>query len=176
MPRSSGTSRSFDRAVTPRCRALFSGVGVGVDRLAGRILCRPDYRLPIIAPPLLKVAALYTVKLHLQHACLLPFTIWTIFDVADDRLERALAQVVGKLVLVEAFGGVDRLAEHLKIGVGKGWQVIAERVHSFPRCLRLVFLQKLVDARKLQGLSRLPEIVVDDAVELWPELLLDRGI
>ena len=31
-------------------------------------------------------------------------------------------------------------------------------------------------ARELQGLRRLPEIVIDDAVELRPQLLLDRGV
>ena len=123
--------------------------------LAGRILCRPDDRLPFVALPLLKVAALDIVELYLQDACLLPFAIRTIFDVADDRLERAFAQVVGKRVLVEAFSGVDRLAENLEIGVGKGRQVIAERVDSFAWCLCLVFLQELVDPRKLQGLRRL---------------------
>ena len=89
------------------CRHLPPGVVIGVDRLASRILCRPDDRLPLVALPLLEVAALDIVKLHLQDPCLLPFAIRAIFDIADDRLERALAQVFGELVLVEAFSGVD---------------------------------------------------------------------
>src|SRR6516164_6317444 len=46
------------------CRHLLPGVRVRVDRLAGRILCRPDDRLPVVALPLLKVAAFGTVKLY----------------------------------------------------------------------------------------------------------------
>ena len=78
-----------------------------------------------------------------------------------------------QLVLVEAFGGFDRRGQHLQM-----WRRRRAAGNSpsgstpLAAGARLVFLQEFVDARELQGLGRLPEIVVDDAVELGPSCCL----
>jgi hypothetical protein len=60
---------------------------------------------------LIESVARDAVELDLQNPGLSPFAIRTELDVAHDGLEGALAQVVSELVLIEALGGVDRLAE-----------------------------------------------------------------
>ena len=50
--------------------------------------------------------------------------------VADDGLERRLADVVGKLVFIRALGCLDRLAEHLQVGISPHRHVIAERIDA----------------------------------------------
>src|SRR5262249_31239829 len=69
-------------------------------------------------------------------------------DVADNGLERVALHVVGDLVLVGALGRLDRLAEDLQIGVGKGRQVPAQRVDPSLAGFRLIFLEEIEDAGK----------------------------
>src|SRR5215471_16696688 len=121
-------------------------VGVGIDRLAGGVFLRPQDRLLLVGLPLLQVAALDVVELDLQHARFFPLAVGTEGNVADDRLDRVLAQPIGKLVLIEALRRLDRSLQYLHVGICERRQVIAERVDAFTPRLRLVFLQEVLDA------------------------------
>src|SRR5205085_12697623 len=68
---------------------------------------------------------------------------------SSDLVEWLGAHVIRELCLVEGLGPFDRLAENLKIGVGKGRQIPAERINPFGGRLGLIFLQEIHDAREL---------------------------
>src|SRR5215813_13254916 len=103
---------------------------VGIDHVAGLVLRRREHGLRVHATELLEVAALDVVVLDLQHAALLPLPALAELHVAHDGLERCLADVVGKLVVVEALGCLHRLAEDLDVGVAPGAEIVAERVDA----------------------------------------------
>src|SRR5215470_18486290 len=66
--------------------------------------------------------------------------------VAHDGLERGLADVVGELVVVEALGGLHRLAEDLDVGVAPGAEIVAERIDALRAGPRLVLLEERLRA------------------------------
>ena len=84
----------------------------------------------------------HAVILHLQHARLGPLAVLAEFDVAHDGLELVAVQVIGELVVVDALGAFDRLAEHLEIGIAPAAKIIAERIDAFGLRPRLVFLEE----------------------------------
>ena len=49
---------------------------------------------------------------------------------AVDGLEGGLADVVGELVVLEAVGALDGVAEHLDVGVAPAAQIVAERIDA----------------------------------------------
>ena len=62
----------------------------------------------------------------------------------DER--RGLADVVGKLVVVEALGCLHRFAEDLDVGVAPGPEIVAERVDALGTGPRLVLLEEFAIA------------------------------
>src|SRR5438093_596108 len=143
------------------------------DHLAGLVFRRlkDDFGLAVLER--LEPAALDALPLHFEHARFRPFAVLAEADVADDRLERLAMHEVRHLFMVERLGALDRAAEHLQIGIGERRQIPAERVDPRRRRLGLVLLQEVENARELHRLRRDPEVVIDDAVELGAELLLD---
>src|SRR6516165_9612752 len=90
-------------------------------------------------------------------------------------LERGLADVVGELVVVEALGGLHRLAEDLDVGVAPGPEIVAERIDALGAGPRLVLLEERLGAVERQGLRRDPGLIIDPAVEQRSELSLEHG-
>src|SRR5215471_16709386 len=85
------------------------------------------------------------------------------------------AHVVGELVVIEALGALDRLLEHLKIGIAPPAEVITEWVDTLARRKRLVFLEE-IRGRRHQFRRRHPELVVHNAVELGFEFTFDGSV
>src|SRR5262249_35440312 len=148
---------------------------VGIDHVAGLVLRRREHGLRVHATELLEVTALDVVVLDLQHAALLPLAALRDLYVARDGLEGGLADVVGELVVVEALGGLHRLAEDLDVGVAPGAEIVAERIDTLRAGAGLVLLEELLGALEHHALRRDPGFVIDPAVEQGSELPLDRG-
>src|SRR6516225_6192379 len=91
------------------CDRLFLDAGIGFDDLAGAKFRWFEDRLRSGVAELLEVGALDVLELHLQYARLRPFTVLPIRDLADDRVERMAAYVIGELGLVEALRAFDRI-------------------------------------------------------------------
>jgi hypothetical protein len=85
------------------------------------------------------------------------------------------ADVVGELLVVERLGLRHRLGEDLSGGIGIGRIGEAERIDAEAGSPLLILLQELVGAGELQARGRNVELVVDQAVDERPELLLDPG-
>src|SRR6266567_4932119 len=155
---------------------LFLDARVRFDHLTSAIFGRLENCLGPRIPELLEIGALDVLELDLQDPRLRPLAVLAEADLADDRVEWVAADVVGELCLVEALRYLDRFPQNLKVGIGEGRQVPPQRVDPFARRLGLVGFEELRDARKLHGRRWDPKVVVDDAVELRPELLLHRGV
>ncbi len=75
-------------------------------------------------------ALLDAVILHLQHPALRPLAALAELDRTVDGLEGRLADVVGELVVLEAVGALDGVAQHLDVGIAPAAQVVAERIDA----------------------------------------------
>ena len=94
------------------------------------------------------------LELDLQHARLGPFPPFPELDVANDGLERGVADVVDELAIIEALGGLYSLPQHLQIGVTPRCHIVAERIDTLARRPCLVFFDKFEHAREFHGLQR----------------------
>src|SRR5450631_3435630 len=104
------TARSFHRAVSiaqswAGWDGLLLRLFVGVDHVARLVFGRRYDGQGVRVLELVDAVALDAAELRLEHPRLRPFAIGGEFDVADDGLERGLADVVGELAVVEALGG-----------------------------------------------------------------------
>src|SRR2546430_14229546 len=104
-----GGERGFMAALSFLCAAI------GVGRLAGGIFVRPQDCLLGVGLPLIEIAALHIVELHLQNARLLPLAVRPECKIADDCLDGVFAQPVGELVLIVAVLPLDSRLELLQI-------------------------------------------------------------
>src|SRR5437762_7227872 len=91
-----GAERGFMAALSFPC------AGIGVGHLAGGIFVRPQDCLLGVGFPLIEIAALHIVELHLQNARLLPLAVRPESRIADGCLRGVSVQPVGALVLTEA--------------------------------------------------------------------------
>ena len=148
---------------------------VRIDHVAALELRRIDDHLGLrrIAE-VVDAAALDVLELGRQRALLRPFAVLVELHFADHGLERGLVHVFGELVVVEALGGGDGIAEHLQIGIGPHRHVVAERIGAGSLGARLIFLQQLHRAGELHRLDRQPGLVIDHAVEQRAELGLEH--
>src|SRR5215469_4812127 len=164
-------------ATSPRGRFLWSlfGLLVRIDHLARLILRRRYYDLGRDVPELADVITLDVLELHLEHARLRPFARGPERHVADQGLERGVADVIGEFVVVEAFRGRYRLLQDLKLRVAPGRDVVAQHIDAFRRRPHLIPLHELRRAAEIHLVDRKPEVIVDEAVEQRAELGLDRG-
>jgi hypothetical protein len=121
------------------------------------------------------VRALDALELHLEHPRRGPLAVRSELDLADDRVELVLVDVVDDLLLVDALRRFHGLPEHLQVGVRERRKVVAQRVHARLLGLRLIALEEVLDAREPQrGLGN-PDVEVHDAVQLGAELGEQRG-
>src|SRR5438034_7654122 len=97
---------------------LFPRVGVRIDHVARLVGGRMENHLARQIAELLDAVGLDVLELHQQHALLRPFALVAELHVADDGLEGRLADVIGQGVVIETLGRLDRVAEHLQVGVG----------------------------------------------------------
>src|SRR5262245_1017925 len=97
---------------------------VRIDHLARFVLRRRYHDLGRDVPELADVIALDVLELHLEHAGLRPFALGPEPHLADQRVERGLADVIGELVVVEAIRGRYRLLQDLKFGIAPGRDVV----------------------------------------------------
>src|SRR4029078_6572356 len=98
----------------------------------------------------------------------------TIRPIAHDGLEGGLSERIGDLVVLDALGNVDRLLERAKTDIAPAAEIIAERVDALGAGARLVLVKER-PGRSHQLVRRHPGLVVEDAVRLGPEPLLERG-
>src|SRR5438045_9096741 len=124
-----GAERGFMAALSFLC------AGIGVGHRAGGILVRPQDCLLGVGFPLIEIAALHIVELHLQNARLLPLAVRPECKIADDCLDRVFAQPVSELVLIEALRPLDRRLAPLQIGVGERRQIITNRLDTLAATL-----------------------------------------
>src|SRR5262249_6832360 len=147
---------------------------VRVDHVAGPVFRRCEHGLIAHAAPGLEAGALLDVViLHLEEARLCPLPVRAVSPAAHDGLELVLAEIVRDLVVNGALGTTNRFAKHGDVGVAPSPEIVAERIGAFGRGACLVLLEEL-GSRRHHLFGRHPGLVVDDAVELGPELGLDR--
>src|SRR5204863_9182691 len=108
----------------PQPRSLRKGLGDAARFVLGRL----EYDLGLGILERVDAAALDVLPLHLEDARLRSLAVLAKAQVADDRLEALGADELRHLLVVERFRALDRVAEHLQIGVGEGRQIPAERV------------------------------------------------
>src|SRR6185436_6419412 len=99
---------SRSRAVARLLRLL-----VGIDQFAGLVFRRREHGLVVHALP--GLALFDAVVLHLHHAGLGPLAARAVGPVAHDGLEGVLAVVIRNLVVLDALGAGDRLAQSAEI-------------------------------------------------------------
>src|SRR5262252_2890277 len=99
----------------------------GLQLSRGQLLRVDDHLRPGFLE-LIKVASLDILILHPEHARVLPFAVWRIFDLADDGIEAVRLEVIAEFSLVEAANRRYRLLHHLAVRVGKGRNEIAEQI------------------------------------------------
>src|SRR5262252_2696768 len=109
-------------------RAPSAASRIGRLQLSRGQLLRIDDHLRPGFLELIKAAALDILILHPEHARVLPFAVWRIFDLADDGIEAVRFEVIPELSLVEAANRRYRLLHHLAIRVGEGRNEIAEEI------------------------------------------------
>src|SRR5664280_801840 len=172
------TARSFDRAVS-KSHAwagwddLLLGLFVGVDHVARLVFGRRNDGQGFRVLELIDGVALDAAELRLEYPRLRPFAIGRKLDVADDGLERGLAQIIGELAVVEALGGGDRLAQHVEVSIAERRHIVAQRIDAGFGGALLVRFQECLGAFEHQRFRRQPEVVVHEAVERRPELGLE---
>src|SRR5689334_17549424 len=149
---------------------------IGILEIAGLELGRPYDHFFARLLELRQIVADDAARLSVDDARLCPFTVRPEPHIAHDGAERRLVHVFGNRLLVEVLGRLDGLSQDLHRGIGVGWQVEAEQVGTRGAGMRLVSLDELVDAPEHHRRLRRPEVVVDDAVELGTELLLQGGV
>ena len=89
---------------------------VRIDHLARLVLRRRYHDLGREVLELADVIALDVLELDLEHARLRPFALRAERHVADQGLERGLADVIGELVVIEAFRRRDCLLAEPEAG------------------------------------------------------------
>src|SRR5258706_13951919 len=174
------TSVRFGLKMTQTCRRPSPSVQslrlfVRVDHVAGLVVGGRQHRLCVHGAELLDVVGLDVVELNLQHPRLRPFAVLAELDVAKHGLERAGTDVVGELLVLNAFSRRDRLLQHLELRITPRRHVVAQRVDAFGRCSRLISLDQILDTGELHLRYRQPPVVIDEAVEHRTELHLERG-
>src|SRR5262245_51416026 len=99
----------------------------GIDNVSSLLVGRREHSLIAHAAPSIEVRALGDVViLDLHNPGFGPFAVLTKLDIGGhDRGESVAAKVFGELVVVETFGALDRLLQHLEIGVAPSTEVIA---------------------------------------------------
>src|SRR5262249_52594944 len=99
----------------------------GIDDVSSLLVGRREHSLIAHAAPSIEVRALGDVViLDLHNPGFSPFAVLTELDIGGhDRGESVAAKVFGELVVVETFGALDRLLQHLEIGVAPSTEVIA---------------------------------------------------
>src|SRR6185295_8361232 len=137
---------------------------------------RIDDHLLVASHVLLQAGALNVLELHHDHPRVGPFAEFVEADIADDRLERVLVEIVGELVVVERACRLDRLLQDLHRGVSERRLIETERVDAGVFRPRLILLQEILDAGKTHLRARNEEVVVHDTVELLGQLPNQRGI
>src|SRR5438552_3064519 len=87
---------------------------VRIDDAAGLVLLRPQNDALAGLVELRDVRALDALELHLEHPRRGPLAVGPELDLADDRVELVLVDVVDDLRLIEALRRLDGLPEHLQ--------------------------------------------------------------
>src|ERR1035437_3655788 len=90
-------------------QSSFYRIGERIDRVARFVSRRRHDRLNGCVLELIDGITFDVVELDLQHARLSPFPLLPELDVANDRLERGVADVVNELAIIEALGGLNSL-------------------------------------------------------------------
>src|SRR5262249_33957748 len=161
------------RSETPACgrarSASMLDAGVWEDRVAGFVLLGPDHDLALAVTEIVDAGPGDILELHGHQPRFPPLPFFAELDIPDDGLESVIADVIGNLVLIEALCALDRLSEHLQIGIGPRREIITERVDALAGSLLLVTVEKLHDAGEAQSRRRQPEIERDDAVQHRPQ-------
>src|SRR5208337_3515223 len=103
---------------------------VRVDQITRLVLRRIEDHLSGKITKIVDAVALDVLELDQQHPLRGPLALGAELHVPDDGLECCFAQIIGKLLIIEALGCADGIAEHLEIGLGPLRHVIAERFHS----------------------------------------------
>src|SRR5262249_42537021 len=119
------------RTQSGRSAGLFLlGVLVWIDDVAGLVLGRPQDDLMAGVAELGEIIAGHALELGKELSGLRPFPVFAIGDLARDGGEFIAVYVVGKLAVIEALGGFDRLRQHLAGGVGERSEPIAQRIDA----------------------------------------------
>src|SRR5215813_3119367 len=139
-------------------------------QLAVFVLRRMDDHLPVAGLVLVEAGALDVLELNHDGTRGRPFAQLVEADLADDGLERARVDVVGELVVIERAGRLDGLLQHLHGRVGERRLIEAERIDAGLGRLRLVLLQKVLDAGEAHLRARHEKVVVHQAIELVGQL------
>src|SRR5580692_1089756 len=87
---------------------------------------------------LIEIVAVDVLELHQQQPRLRPLAFLVEADVADDRIESVLVDVIGELAVIQTAGRLDRLFEDLHGGIGEGRLIETERIGALLRRARLV--------------------------------------
>src|SRR6202011_4170515 len=123
-------------------------------------LVRPQNHLPGGVAELIDVMSGYVLKLRRELTRFRPFAVRSKTDFAQDGVERIGVHVVGKLVVIEALGALDRLSQYLSGRIAERDEVVADRIDLKRRCCGLILGQQLPQARKFEQLGRWNEILV----------------
>ena len=129
-PTTFSLSRSLDGR-RPAARGLLLCRGVRIDHVAGLVLRRPEDWLPAAVGELLDVARRHVLELGEYHPRLCPFAVLGEGEFAGNRRETVRVHVVGEHILIQAFGGFDRLRKNLTSGVAERHEAMAERIDFF---------------------------------------------
>src|SRR5262245_17994632 len=106
------------------CARLLQRLLVRIDHVARLVLFWPHDDALARLVELRDVAGLDTLKLHLEHPGRGPLAVRAELHLADDRVVLPRVEVLDNLLLIQALGALDGLAEHLEIGVGPRGQVV----------------------------------------------------
>src|ERR1700736_2219000 len=98
------------------------------DHVAGFVLVRPQDHLPGGVAELIDVMSGYVLKLRRELTRFRPFAVRSKTDFAQDGVERIGVHVVGKLVVIEALGALDRLSQYLSGRIAERDEVVADRI------------------------------------------------
>src|SRR5690242_10600546 len=108
-----GEGRGEGHPLVPDSR-LFPRLSVRIYHLAGLVFLGRQDNDGLGLLELIEVGTFDAVILHPDRAAFGPLAVRPKSDVADDRLEAVSVHVLRELVVVEAFGRLDRVAQDLQ--------------------------------------------------------------